>query len=375
MHSPCPHQKLWLQALALALLSAFGSACQPDSPAAESLTPAEPLAQNTRKAEGESPVPPLPPPKAQRGLVVIDGSSTVFPITEAVAREFEAQFQGALVQLGVSGTGGGFRKFCAGETAISDASRPIKSEEAEACAKAGISFIELPVGFDGLTFVVHRNNTWAACMTVDELRRLWQPAAEGKILRWSDLRPGWPQRQIQLYGPGRDSGTFDYMTSALVGQEGSARHDFVGSEDDYLLAQNVAAEKDALGFFGFAYYREYQDTLRAVAIDAGAGCVMPDEQSINLGSYRPLSRPVFIYVSLAALEQEEVRNFTRFYLEVAPRLVAAVKYVPLPARAYALAQTRLSRRITGSLFSGGSQVGISIEELLDMESSGLVRKP
>lgn len=307
--------------------------------------------------------------------LVIDGSSTVFPITEAVASAFETQRPNVQIQLGVSGTGGGFKKFCAGETVIQNASRPIKAKEAELCAAAGISFIELPVAFDGLTFVVPRANSWATCLTTGELRRLWEPAAQGRLLRWSELRGGWPDHPFQLYGAGRDSGTFDYMTSAVVGREGEARRDFIGSEDDYLLAQKVAADPHGLGFFGFAYYREYQESLNAVAIDAGAGCVAPEEKSIVAGTYRPLSRPIFIYVASAALEREEARAFAEFYLEAAPRLVPAVKYVALPERAYALARRRLAERIPGSLFGGGSRVGVSIEELLEMESSGLASRP
>jgi phosphate transport system substrate-binding protein len=195
------------------------------------------------------------------------------------------------------------------------------------------------------------------------------------VMRWSDLRRGWPERPFQLYGAGRDSGTFDYMTSAVVGSEGEARRDYIGSEDDYLLAQKVAADPGGLGFFGFAYYREYQESLNAVAIDGGAGCVAPDETSIVAGTYRPLSRPIFIYVARAALEREEVRAFAEFYLESAPRLVPASKYVALPERAYALARRRLAERIPGSLFGGGSRVGVSIEELLEMESSGLTPRP
>ena len=317
----------------------------------------------------------LPSAGSLRGSLVIDGSSTVFPITEAVVDEFEAQHPGVAVQLGVSGTGGGFRKFCAGETQIQNASRPIKAKEAKACQAAGIDFVELPVAFDGLTFVVHPSNTWAGCLSTGDLRRLWEPAAEGRISSWRHLRPDWPDRRFQLYGAGRDSGTFDYMTSAITGEEGSARRDFIGSEDDYLLAQNVAADPNGLGFFGFAYYREYQAQLQSVAIDAGAGCVPPNEKNIVDGTYRPLSRPIFIYVSLAALEREEVLAFSQLYLEVAPRLVSAVKYVPLPARAYTLARERLERRVVGSLFDDGSQVGVSIESLLEMESSSLARRP
>jgi phosphate transport system substrate-binding protein len=369
---PHPRCKTLAILLVATLGLAGGMACSDERSGAEKTAkPASTPPNAPRAAAGA----PAPAPAGPAASLVIDGSSTVFPITEAVAGAVEAERPNVEIRLGVSGTGGGFKKFCAGETAIQNASRPIKAKEAELCAAAGISFVELPVAFDGLTFVVPRANTWAACLTLDELRRLWEPAAEGRLLRWSDLRRGWPNQPIQLYGAGRDSGTFDYMTSAVIGKEGEARRDFIGSEDDYLLAQKVAADPSGLGFFGFAYYREYQSSLHAVAIDAGAGCVGPDEKTIVAGTYRPLSRPIFIYVARAALEREEVRAFAEFYLEAAPRLVPAAKYVALPERAYTLARRRLAERIPGSLFGGGSRVGVSIEELLEMESSGLARRP
>lgn len=354
--------------LAFGLAATF--ACLSQEPAAPAAPPSA-----ARATRAPAPATRAATPGDPAAVLVIDGSSTVFPITEAVVGEFELGHPGASVQLGVSGTGGGFRKFCAGETAVQNASRPIKAKEAETCAAAGISFVELPVAFDGLTFVVHGANTWASCLTLDELRRLWEPAAEGQVLRWSDLRPDWPSRRLHLYGAGRDSGTFDYMTSAVVGHEGEARRDYTGSEDDYLLAQKVAADPDGLGFFGYGYFREYRQTLRALQIDAGAGCVAPDESTIVDGAYRPLSRPIFIYVSLPALEREEVRAFADFYLAAAPRLVPAAGCVPLPDRVYALARQRLAKRIPGSLFGGGSQVGVSIEKLLAMETSGLAGQP
>ena len=298
------------------------------------------------------------------GTVVIDGSSTVFPISEAIARELQIEAPGIEVRLGVSGTGGGFEKFCRGETAISSASRPIKQREREECARRGVEMVELPIAFDGLSVVVHPDNYWADCMTLGELRRLWEPAAEGTIARWSQLRDGWPDTPVTLYGPGRDSGTFDYFTKSIVGREQASRNDFVGSEDDYLIAQDVASDPSGLGFFGAAYYQEYRDLLTVVEVDPGSGCVAPTAEAIAEGSYRPLSRPIFLYVSLAALDQRAVEVFVTYYLANAGRAAQRVGYVPLSAPTYELAGERLAQRVTGSVFEGGSEVGVSIDQLL-----------
>ena len=305
--------------------------------------------------------------------IVIDGSSTVFPITEAVASEFEKLALSVPIRLGVSGTGGGFKKFCRRELDITDASRPIKESEQADCRENGVDFVELPVAFDGVSVVVHAGNQWCSCVTVDELRGLWSPESEGRIQRWNQLRGSWPDQPIKLFGPGRDSGTFDYFTRAVVGQEGVGRGDFKASEDDYLLAQGVARDPYALGFFGYAYYQEYKDRLRRVAIDQGSGCVLPSEQTIADGTYRPLSRPVFIYVRAESLQRQEVRHFVDLYLRRAPDLVAEVGYVPLPARAYDLAQRRIQERRLGSVFDGGSQVGMSIEKVLAVERESELR--
>nr|WP_290670570.1 PstS family phosphate ABC transporter substrate-binding protein [Ardenticatena sp.] len=301
------------------------------------------------------------------GSVLIDGSSTVFPVSEAVAEEFGLQNPDVRVSVGVSGTGGGFKKFCAGETDISDASRPIKQSEIEMCTENGIEFIELPVAFDGLTVVVNPQNDWATCMTVEDLKTIWEPSAQGVITKWSQVRPEWPDEPLSLYGPGTDSGTFDYFTDAIVGEEGASRGDYTASEDDNVLVQGVANDQYALGYFGFAYYVENQDKLKAVAIDGGDGCVEPSVETINNGTYQPLSRPIFIYVSTKALERPEVEAFVNFYLDNAAELAEEVGYVGLPERAYELAKERVAKRITGSVFSGGSQVGVSIEDLLEIE--------
>lgn len=296
--------------------------------------------------------------------VVIDGSSTVFPIVEAAAIELERRQAELVIHLGVSGTGGGFRKFCAGATDLSNASRPIKASEMLECAKAGVRFIELPIALDGLTVAVHPSNHWSVCLKVEELRRLWRPAAEGRLKTWADLRPGWPKMPIELYGPGRDSGTYDYFTLAIVGKEGSSRLDFIGSEDDYLLAQNIAGRPHSLGFFGFAYFREYASRLRAVAIDSGQGCVLPTVETIVSGTYQPLSRPIFVYVALDRLERPAVRNFVDFLIGNGKTLAEKAGYVALSDRSYRLVAERLSRKVVGSNFEGGSKVGLAIEEVL-----------
>jgi phosphate transport system substrate-binding protein len=266
------------------------------------------------------------------GYVRIDGSSTVFPVTEAVAEEFQIANQGVRVTVGISGTGGGFKKFCSGETDISDASRPIKDSEREMCAEAGIEPIEVTVAYDGLAVMVNPSNDFASCMTVDELKRMWEPGSE--ISRWSQVRDGWPDEEVILYGPGTDSGTFDYFTEAIVGEEDASRPDFTASEDDNVLVQGIAGDPYSLGYFGYAYYAENTDKLKLVAVDGGEGCVAPSSQTVQIGEYKPLSRPLFIYLSRTALQRPEVAAFVRYYLKNASELVPQVGYVPLAAQAY-----------------------------------------
>ena len=304
------------------------------------------------------------------GLVRVDGSSTVFPITEAVAEEFQKANAGARVTVGISGTGGGFQRFCRGETEISDASRPIKTTEIEACRKQGIEFIELPVAFDGLVVVVNPRNTWVDHLTVAELKRMWAPEAQGKITRWNQIRTSWPDRELHLFGAGVDSGTYDYFTEAVVGKEGASRGDFTSSEDDNVLVQGVSGDELALGFFGIAYFEQNRDRLKAVPIVPGEGQapVAPAVDTVKNGTYRPLSRPLFIYVSKSAAEQPVVRAFVEYYLEHSDELVAEVGYVPLGVEGSRLAARHFADRVTGSAFeSGGSQVGITIEQLLTRE--------
>ncbi len=293
--------------------------------------------------------------------IAIDGSSTVFPITEAVAEEFQRAHPETRVTVGISGTGGGFKKFTIGETDINDASRTIEPSEVEAAAANGIEYIELPVAFDGISVVVNPENAFVDALTVGELNRIWEPASS--VQRWSDVRSTWPNRPIALYGPGTDSGTFDYFTEIINGESGACRADFTASEDDNVLVQGVAGDPNALAFFGYAYYAENRERLKIVPIDPGDGAVSPTDMTINNGTYRPLSRPIFIYVSSAAAERPEVQAFVRFYLENAADLVGEVGYVALPDRVYQLALQRFEKRITGSAFNE-AQPGQSIEAIL-----------
>jgi phosphate transport system substrate-binding protein len=311
-------------------------------------------------------------PAPSDAVIAIDGSSTVYPITEAVAEEFRAKST-ARVTIGVSGTGGGFKKFCGGETAITGASRPIKPSEVSQCKEKAIDYVELPVAYDGISVAVNPANTWASQMTVRELRALFRPEAQNNLTRWSQVRSGWPDQEIHLFGAGVDSGTYDYFTAAIVGTEHSSRGDFTSSEDDNVLVQGVAMDKLALGFFGYAYYVENQSKLQLVAIDDendanGKGAIAPSPATVIDGTYSPLSRPIFIYVSRAAVERPEVDAFMKFYLEHASKLVGEVGYIPLPERAYELARRRLSSRVVGSIFGGsGSRLGVSVEALLAAE--------
>lgn len=272
------------------------------------------------------------PQDTLRGTVEIDGSSTVFPITQAVAEEFRKLHTRVQIPVGISGTGGGFKRFAAGETDVADASRPIKKSEADEAAKNGIEYIEFAVAFDGLSVLVNKTNRFADCITVPELKRVWEPGSA--IARWNDVRAEWPDRPVRLYGPGTDSGTFDYFTAAIMGKEDASRPDFTASEDDNVLIQGVAGDRNSLGYLGFAYYHENTDKLKALAIDAGNGCVLPSEQTILNGTYTPLSRPVYIYVKKSSLARTEVRAFVEFYLRNAAGLVREVGYVPLPDSDY-----------------------------------------
>src|SRR5688572_6491370 len=306
---------------------------------------------------------------AKAQVIQIDGSSTVFPVTEAVAEEFQKSKKGKVkVTVGISGTGGGFKKFCRGETDISDASRPILKQEIDACKGSGVEFFELPVAYDALTVIVNPKNDWAPSMTVAELKKIWEPSAQGKVTTWNQVRPNWPNAPLKLFGAGADSGTFDYFTEAIVGKAKSSRGDFTASEDDNVLVQGIANDRNALGYFGFAYYVENQKKLKAVSIDGGKGPVAPSAKTVEDGTYQPLSRPIFIYVSKKSMDKPDVKEFVEFYLKNAPQLVREIKYVPLPQNAYTIGLDHIKKGKIGTVFGGEAEVGVKIDDLLKREA-------
>jgi phosphate transport system substrate-binding protein len=313
------------------------------------------------------------PALSQTKTIAIDGSSTVFPVQEAIAEEFQKSQRGRVrVTVGISGTGGGFKKFCRGETDISNGSRPILKEEIEACKQAGIEFYELPLAYDALTVAVSpKNNFVGECMTVAELKKIWEPAAQGKVMTWKQVNEKWPDQKITLYGAGADSGTFDYFTEAVVGKAKSSRGDYTASEDDNVLVQGIENDANALGFIPFAYYAPHTDKMKALAVDwgKGQGCVKPSLDAVTKGTYNPLSRPLFIYVSRKAAETKpEVREFVEFALSKGEPLIREVKYLPLPAAAYASALNKFKEGKTGTVFGGVPEVGLSVEELMKRET-------
>ena len=308
---------------------------------------------------------------AQAQVVKIDGSSTVYPITEAVAEEFQKAEKNAIkVTVGISGTGGGFKKFCRGETDISNASRPILKKEMDVCKEAGIQYIELPVAFDALTVVMNPKNAFLKDISVEQLKMIWEPAAQGKITKWNQVNPAWPDAPIKLFGAGADSGTFDYFTEAIVGKAKSSRGDYTASEDDNVLVQGVSRDVNAIGYFGYAYYAENTNKLKAVPIieKAGKPAVLPSEDTVLKGTYQPLSRPIFIYLNPKSLEKPEVREFVEFYMKNASALTKEVKYVPLPAKAYTVNLEHVAKKKIGTVFGGNAEVGITIEELQKREA-------
>ena len=301
-----------------------------------------------------------------QALVKIDGSSTVFPVTEAVAEDFQKAKKGAVrVTVGISGTGGGLKKFCRGETDIANASRPILEKEMADCRAAGIKYIELPIAFDALTVVMNPKNTFLKQITIAQLKTMWEPSAQGKVTKWNQVNPAWPDQNLKLYGPGADSGTFDYFTEAVVGKAKSSRGDFTASEDDNVLVQGVSRDVGGLGYFGFAYYFENKDKLKAVPVLNKKGqAVYPSIEAVMDGSYEPLSRPIFIYVSAKSADKPEVKEFVEYYLKHGGKLAKEVKYVPLSDADYKHALDNFSKKRTGTAFGGHSEVGVKVADLL-----------
>ena len=304
-----------------------------------------------------------------QSVIKIDGSSTVFPIAEAVAEEFQISKKGKVrVTVGIAGTGGGFKRFCRGETDISNASRPILKEEMALCAAAGIKYLELPVAFDALTIVVNPQNTFVKSLTVADLKMMWEPTAQGRVTKWNQVRSEWPAQPLMLFGPGADSGTFDYFTEAVNGKAKASRGDYTASEDDNTLVQGVENNKNALGYFGYAYYIAHKDKMRAVPIVNPKGKeVGPSIEAVNDGSYNPLSRPLFIYVRDTAAARAEVQDFIKFYLTDGATLAKEVGYVPLPAEAYKVALKHFTDKKLGTVFGGVPEVGVTIDALLARE--------
>lgn len=311
------------------------------------------------------------PHVASAQTVKIDGSSTVFPPTEGVAEDFQKMKKGATkVTVGISGTGGGFKKFCRGETDISNASRPILKQEMEACKAAGIDYYELPVGFDALTVVANPRNTFLKEISVAELKTMWEPAAQGKITHWNQVNPAFPNVAIKLYGAGSDSGTFDYFTEAINGKAKSSRGDYAATEDDHVTVKGVAGDVNAIGYLGYAYYAENKKDLKALPIieKPGSAAVEPSEASVISGKYQPLARPIFIYINAKAMERPEIKEFVAFYMKEASRIMKEVKYVPLPASAYKINEEHLAKGKKGTVFGGVAEVGVTIEELQRREA-------
>ncbi|HEY6642136.1 PstS family phosphate ABC transporter substrate-binding protein [Povalibacter sp.] len=303
-------------------------------------------------------------------VIRIDGSSTVFPVAEAVAEEFQLAGNNRVrVTVGLSGTGGGFKKLCRGEIDVANASRPILIEEMEKCRASGVKYLELPIAFDAITIVVNPANDWVKSLTIDDLKKMWEPAAQGKITTWKQVRDEWPDTRLMLFGPGADSGTFDYFTEAVAHKPKASRGDYTASEDDNVLVQGVENNKNALGYFGYAYYIGHKDRMRLLPIERPDGtAVLPSLETVLDGSYQPLSRPLFIYVKESSLQRPEVRQFIEFYLTEGPELVKEVGFVPLPPEATQIALEHVHNNRLGTVFGGVPEVGVTIEDVLSREA-------
>ena len=309
------------------------------------------------------------PATAAVDIVKVDGSSTVYPITEAVAEEFQIATR-IKVTVGVSGTGGGFKKFCRGETVVSNASRPIKLNEIKKCKEAGIKFIELPIAYDALSVVINKKNDWAKDMTTQELKKMWEPAAQGKITKWSQIREGWPETPLRLYGPGADSGTFDYFTEAVIEESKAIRGDFTASEDDNVLVKGVSGDQGGIAYFGLAYYEENKNLIDSVAIKNSAGkFIKPGLETVMNGSYNPLSRPLFIYLNATkAAFDPNVKKFIEFYLKHAGELSKEVGYIPFNNEEYAAITNHYKTLKTGSAYKK-PEIGLSVKEILELSAA------
>lgn len=309
---------------------------------------------------------PFTSAQQRKQAINIDGSSTVYPITKLMVSEFNSGRENKVqIKVGISGSTGGFRKFCEGKTDISDASRPILKEEMRVCNQHKVGYIELPIAFDAITMVVNPKNDWAKDITIAELHKMWEPAAEGKITKWNQIRSNWPDKPLNLYGPGKDSGTFDYFTQATVGKPKESRHDYTGSEDDNFLVNKISEDQNALGYFGIAYYEANTSQLKALGVDNGKGPVLPSRQTVENNRYQPLSRPLFIYVNLkSAQTKPEVKEFVEFYLAKAPLLVSQVGYIPLSAEVYHLDSVQFNQGDVGTVFNGQAVLNLTLPEVL-----------
>ena len=308
-------------------------------------------------------------------VIKIDVSSSVYPVTQEAANEFsfinnkDPNQTPTKVKIDVSGTSAGFKKFCAGETDINNASRPIHDHEIKDCDHARVRYMELPIAFDAITLVVKSQNQWAKDITLAEIKKIWEPSAEGKITKWNQIRASWPDLPLKLYGSTKDSGTFDYFTEAVVGQEGAIRKDYIAEKDYRILTQKVGNDPNALTFIPYAYYHSNKDILKPLAVDNGSGEVFPSRQTVKWGQYQPFSRPLFIYVnSKATQDKPAVKEFVEFYINKSPELVSIVGYVPLTDETYKLDRVHFTQGKVGTVFDGQSQFNLTLEELLKKEA-------
>jgi phosphate transport system substrate-binding protein len=352
--------KATLVLLPLALSLAMLGGCKNKADNAADPTKKNPDAAATSSSGGAS--------ETKAGDIKIDGSSTVFLISEAIAESFGKANSGKKVSVGKSGTGGGFKKFCRGEIDINDASRPILQKEMDECKAKGIDYLEIPIAYDALTVIVNPANTWAATMKVADLKKMWEPAATAKVMKWKDVNPAYPDTKMALFGAGKSSGTFDYFTEAINGKAKESRADYTSTEDDNVTIQGVIGDKNALGYLGFAYYEANKAKLKAVAIDSGKGAVLPSIETVNKGTYTPLSRPLFIYVSSKSLDKPGVKEFVDYYMAQIPKASAETKYIPLPGAAYTKINEKVKAKKLGTVFGGKEAIGLKIDEILAKES-------